>query len=208
MALNDLLNLSHSKETVKMGMSEERLKDAVAEGRKIISFFRWYPDLFVDWLASLNPDNKFRFYYYQRVFLRAALRHKYVYAVYPRAYSKSFLAVLAKMVKAILYPNSHSFVTSGGKEQASGILTEKVDELCELIPALKNEIYEGRGKGTTKSKDYTKILFKNGSYIDNVAARETSRGKRRTDGTIEEVVGVDGTILNEVIIPKWWGLVA
>ena len=103
------------------------------------------------------------------------------------AYSKSFLAVLAKMVKAILYPNSHSFVTSGGKEQASGILAEKVDELCELIPALKNEIYEGRGKGTTKSKDYTKILFKNGSYIDNVAARETSRGKRRTDGTIEEV---------------------
>ena len=91
------------------------------------------------------------------------------------------------MVKAILYPNSHSFVTSGGKEQASGILAEKVDELCELIPALKNEIYEGRGKGTTKSKDYTKILFKNGSYIDNVAARETSRGKRRTDGTIEEV---------------------
>lgn len=105
------------------------------------------------------------------------------------------------MVKAILYPNSHSFVTSGGKEQASGILSEKVDELCELIPALKNEIYEGRGKGTTKSKDYTKILFKNGSYIDNMAARETSRGKRRTDGTIEEVVGVDGTILNEVIIP-------
>lgn len=103
------------------------------------------------------------------------------------AYSKSFLAVLAKIVKAILYPNSHSFVTSGGKEQASGILSEKVDELCELIPALKNEIYEGRGKGTTKSKDYTKILFKNGSYIDNVAARETSRGKRRTDGTIEEV---------------------
>ena len=40
MALNDLLNLSHSKETVKMGMSEERLKDAVAEGRKIISFLR------------------------------------------------------------------------------------------------------------------------------------------------------------------------
>lgn len=67
MALNDLLNLSHSKETVKMGMSDERLLSAVAEGRKIISFFRWYPDIFVDWLAEQNPDNKFRFYYYQRV---------------------------------------------------------------------------------------------------------------------------------------------
>lgn len=67
MALTDLMNLTHSKESVKIGMSEERCLAAVAEGRKIISFFRWYPDLFVDWLASLNPDNKFRFYYYQRV---------------------------------------------------------------------------------------------------------------------------------------------
>lgn len=201
MALNDLLNLSHSKETVKMGMSDERLIAAVAEGRKIISFFRWYPDLFVDWLAEQNPDNKFRFYYYQRVFLRACLRHRYVYATYPRAYSKSFLVVLSKVIKAILYPNSHSFVASGGKEQSSGILTEKVEELCELIPALRDEILEGRGKGSTKSKDYTKILFKNGSYIDNLAIRESTRGKRRTDGIIEEAATVDGTALNEIIIP-------
>lgn len=115
MALADLLDLSLKKKTEKIGLSDERLKAAIPRGRELISFFRWYPDLFVDWLASLNPDNKFRFYYYQRVFLRAALRHRYVYCVFPRAYSKSFLAVLAKEVKAILYPNSHSFVTSGGK---------------------------------------------------------------------------------------------
>lgn len=67
MALNDLINLSHKKETQKIGLSEERLYAAIPQGRKLISFFRWYPDLFVDWLASLNPNNKFRFYYYQRV---------------------------------------------------------------------------------------------------------------------------------------------
>jgi len=44
-------------------------------------------------------------------------------------------------------------------------------------------------------------VFKNGSYFDNIAARETSRGKRRHGGLVEECVGVDGTILNEVIIP-------
>lgn len=134
-------------------------------------------------------------------FLRAALRHRYLYAVFPRAYSKSFLAVLAKEIKAILYPNSHSFVTSGGKEQSSAILAEKSDEILELLPAIKSELADGRGEGSMKTKDYVKKLFKNGSYIDNIAARETSRGKRRTDGTIEEVIGVDGTLLNEVIIP-------
>jgi hypothetical protein len=44
-------------------------------------------------------------------------------------------------------------------------------------------------------------VFKNGSYFDNIAARETSRGKRRHGGLVEECVGVDGTILSEVIIP-------
>lgn len=111
------------------------------------------------------------------------------------------MVVLSKVIKAILYPNSRSFVASGGKEQSSGILTEKIEELCELIPALRNEISEGRGKGSTKSKDYTKILFKNGSYIDNLAIRESTRGKRRTDGIIEEAATVDGTALNEIIIP-------
>jgi hypothetical protein len=38
-------------------------------------------------------------------------------------------------------------------------------------------------------------MFKNGSYFDNIAARESSRGKRRHGGLVEECVGVDGTIL-------------
>ena len=50
-------------------------------------------------------------------------------------------------------------------------------------------------------------MFKNGSYFDNIAASEKSRGKRRHGGLVEECVGVDGTILNEVIIPSFWGLV-
>lgn len=44
--------------------------------------------------------------------------------------SKSFLAVLILMTRAILYPGSKLFVTSGGKEQSSGILKEKVEEIC------------------------------------------------------------------------------
>ena len=116
------------------------------------------------------------------------------------AYSKSFLAMLILIIRCILYPGSKLFVTSGGKEQAAGIMKEKVQELCTLIPALRKEIDWTRGK-TLEAKDYAKYTFKNKSYFDNIAARESSRGKRRHAGVIEECVGVDGDILQQVIIP-------
>ena len=202
MALQDLLDLSQQRK--KVGLSEERVMAIVPVARQYISFWREYPDIFVDFLVRGTheevKDGEFKFYFYQRVFLRAAMRHQYLYAVFPRAYSKSFLSVMVLMCKCILYPRCKLFVTSGGKEQAAGIVKEKVQEICTLIPAFKNEIDWSRGV-TLEGKDYCKYVFKNGSYFDNIAARESSRGKRRHGGLIEECVGVDGTILSEVIIP-------
>ena len=196
MALQDLLNLSQNRK--KIGLSEERIRAIIPAAREYIAFWREYPDLFVDFMKG--PDNNFNLFFYQRVFMRAAMRHKYVYAVFPRAYSKSFLAVMILMIRCILYPRCKLFVTSGGKEQAAGIMKEKVKEICTLIPAFEREIDWGRGK-SLEGKDYCKYVFKNGSYFDNIAARESSRGKRRHGGLIEECVGVDGTILSEVILP-------
>ena len=104
------------------------------------------------------------------------------------------------MIRCILYPRCKLFVTSGGKEQAAGIMKEKVKEICTLIPAFEKEIDWRRGQ-SLEGKDYCKYVFKNGSYFDNIAARESSRGKRRHGGLIEECVGVDGDILSTVIIP-------
>ena len=198
MALQDLLDLS--KQRKKIGLSEERVRAVVPIGRQYISFWREYPDLFVDFLLKFGNPQDFKFFFYQRVFLRAAMRHQYMYAVFPRAYSKSFLSMMILMIRCILYPKCKLFVTSGGKEQAAGIMKEKVQEICTLIPAFKKEIDWSRGV-TLEGKDYCKYVFKSGSYFDNIAARETSRGKRRQGGVIEECVGVDGTILSEVIIP-------
>ena len=115
-------------------------------------------------------------------------------------FSKSFIAIMALMLKAILFPNSFLFVTTGGKEQAASITISKVEEICRLIPVLSREIDWSRGK-TVKGKNNVKYIFKNGSYIDILAAAESSRGQRRTGGVIEEVILVDGTALNEIIIP-------
>lgn len=199
MALADLMELSKSKNTKKTGLSEERIRAQIPIIRDYVAYWREYPDKFVDFLCGSNPEN-FHLFFYQRVFLRAVMRHRYAYATFPRAYSKSFLSVLVLMIRCILYPGSHLFVTTGGKEQAAGIAREKAEEICKLIPGMKNEIDWSRG-ATKASKNMVEYIFKNGSKLDIIAAQQSSRGKRATGGLMEECILIDQTLLNEVIIP-------
>lgn len=203
MALEHLLNLTYSKDNKKIGISEERIHRIKPVMRSYIAFWREYPDLFVDFMSTgWDPEAKptFKLLFYQRVFLRVSMRYKYVYAVFPRAYSKSFLSVLILLIRGILYPGAKLFSTAGGKEQAATILSDKVRDICNKIPAFNKEIDWRRGQ-TQESKDYCLYILKNGSTIENLAASERSRGRRMHAGLIEECVGVDQKILQEVIIP-------
>ena len=203
MALADILALSANKSNQKIGISEERIKACLPELRKAIAFYRQYPDLYIDFCnscASSKDKKVLHLMTYQRIFLRQAMRYRHVYAVFHRAYSKSFLSVLVLMLRCIFYPGCHLFVTTGGKEQATGIVREKAEELCKLVPGLANEVNFERGKSKSSKEEFT-YLFKNGSILDVMAARQSSRGRRATGGLIEECILVDGTLLNEVIIP-------
>ena len=113
MSLQNLLDISSSKNIQKKGMSEERVKAQLDNLRLLISYYRQYPDHLVDLMKG--PDSTFHFYFYQRIVIRIFMRYKYVYATFPRAFSKSFIAMLVLMLRCILYPNSHLFVTTGGK---------------------------------------------------------------------------------------------
>ena len=113
MDLKELMKLSSERDYKKQGLSEERLTADIDKLRDLIAYFREYPDIFVDFIKG--KDSTFNFLFYQRVFLRIVMRHRYVYATFPRAYSKSFLSMMALMIRCILYPNSHLFVTTGGK---------------------------------------------------------------------------------------------
>ena len=104
------------------------------------------------------------------------------------------------MLRCVLYPGSNLFITTGGKQQAAEIARQKVDELCKLIPGLYYEINWDRGQSKA-GKDMVEYKFKNGSTLSILAARQSSRGQRKTGGLVEEAILVDGTTLNEVIIP-------
>lgn len=162
--------------------------------RQYASLWRDYPDLFIDMITP--PDSKFRLFFYQRIFLRACLRNRYVYATFTRAFSKSFLSILSLYLKCLFYPNIKLFVCSGGKEQAANIAKEKIEELWDLFPILEREV-----KHSTFQKDYVKLTFHNGSKLDIVAVENSTRGGRRHAGLIEEAILVDGQKLSEVIIP-------
>ncbi len=180
----------------KVEVTEEMVKGNIDGVAELLSFYREYPDLFLD---SLKPkDSSFNFFFYQRIFLRQAIRHKYFFATYPRAFSKSFLSIMLLMVKCMLYPGAKLFICAGGKEQSANIAKEKVEEICELFPGFRKEI---DWKATQFSKDYVKVTFKNKARFDVVAVRESSRGGRRHGGLVEEALGVDGELLNTVILP-------
>lgn len=205
MALRDLLKIGNRKEKKEeIVVTKESLMENIDKFRELIAYWRVYPDRFVDYLCSLNPENTFHFYFYQRLFLRCSLRYKYLYATFVRAWSKSFMSVMALMVKAILYPGAQLFTVAGGKEQSASILSSKVDEICRLIPAFEKEIiWDTRGTRakTRQTKDTVIYTFKNGSSLENVAATEKTRGRRFHSGLMEECVGIDQDILNEVIVP-------
>lgn len=105
------------KKAEDIEVTPELIQQYMPQLRKLVSFWRCYMDKFIDYLCSLDPGNSFHFYFYQRVYLRAVSRYKYVFATFPRGYSKSFLAVLCLMCRCILYPGVKVFVASGGKER-------------------------------------------------------------------------------------------
>ena len=80
MALKDLIELSSTRTSEKIGISEERFRPLIPVMRQYIAFWRWYPDIFVDFLQTGgNPDapKKLNFYFYQRVKRAPLLGDKY-----------------------------------------------------------------------------------------------------------------------------------
>ena len=200
MALCDILSLKVNPRNVKQDITIERIEAIKPVLKQYISFWRAYPDIFVETVLVRDNPEKFHLYFYQRLMLRAMMRCKHVYCTFPRAMGKSFMVVLISILRCILYPRSHLFVSTGGKDQAASITLEKAEELRKLIPGINYELDISRGKTKTSKADLV-YEFKNGSKLDILAASQRSRGARRTGGVIEECILIDADILNEVLIP-------
>lgn len=163
--------------------------------KKYCDLFMNYPDLFIDMITPSNSN--FKLFFYQRMFLRAAVRYRYHFATFTRAFSKSFLSIIALYLRCIFLPGSKVFLCADVKEQGVKIAREKVNEILSLFPLLEGELIS-----KNMSNDYITLTFKNGSIFDVVGIANSTRGGRRHAGLIEEVATIeDGDTLNETVLP-------
>jgi hypothetical protein len=187
----DLFETNKVNEQILKGFQKHKEK-----WRELCSYFRYYPDRFLDYISGDEP--RIELYFYQRVYLRIMMRYRKVFLTATRGTSKSFLQNLAFVLKCIMYPRTRLFCCAPGKEQSAKITADCLNDIFEFYPLLRNEV-----KTFVENKDYTKLIFYNGSKYDVVQMRDSTRGGRRFGGAIEEIVDkkFDGDILNSVVIP-------
>lgn len=163
-------------------ITKERIEENLEYYEAVCNKFTAYADLFVDLITPV--DSEFELYFYQRIFLRANMRYRYHYCTAPRAFSKTFISILAMILKCIFQPGCTTFICAPGKGQSAKIAKQKVEEILDKFPLLRQELKDGR---YNSGADYLKMEFKNGSIFDVVAALDSERGGRRNAGLIDEV---------------------
>lgn len=193
-----IVDTEETREGIKIDkgviLTEDRIMENYELFTQYMSFFTAYPDLFIDMITP--KDSHFQLFPYQRIFLRACLRYRYHYCTAPRAFAKSFLSILSMYLRCIFLPGSKVFICAPGKEQGTKIAMEKLTEIWDLFPLLEKEVISKNFQATL-----VRLVFRNGSIFDIVAAQDAQRGGRRHAGIIDEVRDQDGDMLNSVVLP-------
>ncbi|MFS0643686.1 DNA-packaging protein [Siminovitchia sp. 179-K 8D1 HS] len=191
-ATNDIEDRDASKKMTSVTSFESMKED----WRKFCSFYRQYPDLFIDLISP--PNSKVKLFFYQRMMLRILFRYQQVYFTMTRGSAKSFTQILGLYLKCVMYGDVHLFIAAPTKMQAAQISQENIERIWDFFPILKNEV-----KHDYFNKDSTKLIFHNGSKLDVVQVAQSARGGRRHGGSVEEIVDetMKKDVLNEVVIP-------
>ena len=160
-------------------LTEDYLTTHRKELEKILQFFSVYPDIFLDLIKPV--DSNFSLFFYQRIVIRAVMRYKEVFVTAPRAFSKSFITILAEVLQCIFIPGTRRFICAPNKIQSAQIAKEKLFEIYDRYPLLRKEIIGGDVSDTPGNfgKDYILLKFRNGSTFEIVGALESTRGQRK-----------------------------
>ena len=125
------------------------------------------------------------------------MRHGRVCVIAPRAFSKSFISILGMYLMCMLRPGIKVFICAPGKAQSAKIAKEKLFELYQLFPLLKQELI---GEGTY-GVDYVTLPFRNGSIFDVVSPLNSQRGGRRGGGILDEYRDHIAEELHSIVLP-------
>ena len=100
----------------------------------LISFFRWYPDYFADLCRA--PNATYRLELPQRLMLRIDARYKDVYITGCRGLTKTYVKLLGKMIKGILFPGIKIRYTAPNQKQAAALATQAFHQIEKDYPII------------------------------------------------------------------------
>jgi hypothetical protein len=182
---------------LKKSANVRSFQDTKVDWRQYCSYWRSYPDMFIDFIKP--EDCKINLHFYQRVMLRILFRYKRVYFTFTRGTAKSFTQILALFLKCVMYPGTQLFICAPGKEQAAKISQANIENIWKFYPVLQGEVEK-----VVFQNDYTKLYFHNGSTLEVIQVAQSARGGRNQGGAIEEIVDekMKKDILNEAVIPR------
>jgi len=162
---------------------------------ELISFWRFYPDLFLDLITPETGGIKL--HTDQRVYFRVIARFFSTYGVFPRGWGKTHGEVLIAILMCVFYPNMTIALTAQTKENAASILESKIkSEILRQYPLLENEIAK-----KSFSKNEAELVFQNGSILNVLANAQTSKGQRRVRLNIEESALLNNELFEDALKP-------
>lgn len=120
-----------------------------------------------------------------------------------RAFSKSFISILAMFLQCMFIPGTRRFICAPAKRQGAEIAKEKLTEIFNKWPLLRKEVIGGDVEDTPGNygKDYVLLKFRNGSTFEVSGALESTRGQRKHGGLIDEVRDHDEGPISEIVLP-------
>lgn len=128
--LGKWVKLENDKAFDSAALSEEQKKSAAL----IISFFRWYPDLFYDIIRSKNA--KYKLELIQRLMLRAWARYRNVYITGARGLTKTFTLMLSKNHDGIFFPGEKIRYVAPAQKQSAKLASDAFAAVEENYPLM------------------------------------------------------------------------
>ena len=130
----------------------------------IISFFRWYPDLFYDIFRS--PNAKYKLELPQRMMLRIFARYGNVYITGCRGLTKTFCVMLSKMLDGTLFPGEVVRYCAPAAKQSAMLASSAYREVLRNYPIMSSIWNVNNDR-----QDYFKITSDLGSQFTMYAPR-------------------------------------
>lgn len=118
----------------------------------LVSFFRWYPDYYLDLIRSDSADHKLELL--QRVILRIMARYRITHITGCRGGTKTYLMNAEKQIEGAFFPGEKMGYTAPVQKQSANLGSDAYKELEKDYPALTS-IWKIKNDRDDKFRIYT-----------------------------------------------------